>query len=212
MDYTVTNIGAGRTLTGSWSDVVYLSPDTVLDYSGRHPPWQGSTGFPPSRRVKATPGRFPPVLPEGISGDFYVIVADRQRIGRSPMSTRRTTCGVTALPGDHHAVAVSRPPARTLVAPPGGQAGQPVTVTWAVANTGAGIPAGRSVDRRTLPVDAMRRSTSGDARLGSLERAGPLPERRRRTPTRWKSILPELRVGDLLPPRERRHPERRLRT
>ncbi len=171
LEFTVSNGGAGATLTETWSDVVYLSPDTVLDYDAdirlaginRWSALAAGEGY--TRTIS-------PSLPEGISGDYYIIVRADSASAVADVNglnnVRRTAGPVT--------ISLSPPPdlrITSLGAPPAGQAGQPILITWEVENSGAGIPAGRTwFDGLYLSVDAV--VDNGDDRLATIGRNGPV--------------------------------------
>ncbi|HLB00220.1 MAG TPA: CARDB domain-containing protein, partial [Bacteroidota bacterium] len=169
--YTVTNTGGGTTLANSWLDIVYLSPDSVLDY-GYDMVLNRVDRVLPLAAGAAYTRTMSPVIPNGISGDYYVIVqADSagKVIDADPANNRRhTTTPVTITLTPSPDLSVSG-----VTAPSGGQAGQPLTVTWIVGNNGADMSAGRAwLDGLYLSADAT--VDNEDARLGSVERNGPL--------------------------------------
>jgi hypothetical protein len=171
IEYTVTNTGGGATLAGAWADVVYLSSDTALDYGSdirlaridRSSPLAAGESY--TRTVS-------PVLPDGVSGDYYVIVrADSASVvnDADPADNARSSAAPVA-------ITLSPTPdfrVTELAAPPAGSAGQPVVVSWTVSNFGAEAGAGRAwFDGIYLSADAA--ASSDDIRLGTVERTGPL--------------------------------------
>ncbi|HLF13353.1 MAG TPA: CARDB domain-containing protein [Bacteroidota bacterium] len=171
MEFTISNIGAGATLAGSWSDVVYLSSDTSLDYGSdiRLGRFDRSLPLPAGGSYTRTTS---PALPEGLSGNFYLFV---RTDSASAVSDANIANNKRRSPGQI-TISLSPSPDMRMVfvgAPPAGQAGQPIVITSTVDNAGADIPTGkRWFDGVYLSPDAV--VDYGDIRLATVERNGPL--------------------------------------
>ncbi len=135
VSWTVTNIGEAATLQTSWWDVAYLSEDQALDlgsdfYIGQY----SHTGAldPDSSYARTTQI----TLPDGISGDYYLIVRSDyfqqvDDVDRENNTTASTAIAIELTPPSDLDVADYQAPAE-------GNSGQPVEVHWTVENIGPG--------------------------------------------------------------------------
>jgi subtilase family serine protease len=133
VSYSVTNAGLGRTLKTTWTDLVYLSPDTlfslaymtILGYATRTNSLDPLESY--SRILSVQ-------LPQGISGNYYllVVVDTSNTVDSSPSNNRRAVpINVSATPLPDLMVTDL-----TLLDPP--VAGQPLRVRYIVHNNGVG--------------------------------------------------------------------------
>jgi subtilase family serine protease len=169
--WSVKNIGAGRTLTDTWDDAVYLSkykvfiPDSSIALDRCEHDGTLSAGMAYNRTLDIT-------VPEGLTGSYYVfIVADCAHV--SGDSTEANNTISTAQPVLVRLVSKPDLVVTSVRMDDSVYAGQPTMVRWTVLNSGAG-PA-----RTTEWYDGVFLSTSGqfDAnalKLESHNHQGPL--------------------------------------
>jgi len=134
--WAATNAGTGTTLAGAWSELVYLSVDTVLDGADY---FLGSTvhggtlvpGAGYSNGLGAG-------IPNGFSGVYHVIVVTDPDGSTGDIDLSNNTRASAAT------VSVRLQPAPDLVVsgfavPPGVTSGQSLVASWTVANMGEGV-------------------------------------------------------------------------
>ena len=142
LNWNVENSGQGATLESSWQDRVYLSADSILDHSAD----QVMADF--SRSGSLQPGQsyqrdISHNLPNGFSGDFYVIV-ETDASGAVSDIDRSNNLVVSVMPL-HIALAPS--PDLTITSlslPDSADAGQPLLVAYIVENHGDGALTGQN--------------------------------------------------------------------
>ncbi|ERN43113.1 hemolysin-type calcium-binding repeat protein [Rubidibacter lacunae KORDI 51-2] len=135
VSYGVTNFGATATLDANWSDAVYLSSDSQLDPSSDlflgFVNRQGALDIGES--YTAT-GNF--TLPDGLSGDFFVIVQTDDSDGVFELDNDNNANGspsVTTITSEPADLLVSQVQALSSV-----EAGKSLLVAWQVLNQGIG--------------------------------------------------------------------------
>jgi hypothetical protein len=141
VQWTVQNVGNAATLVSSWIDALYISTDTTLNPTSatllaailRNDPLSAGQSY--TRNLSFT-------LPDGISGSYYVIVktdTGNQVSDSNPLNnTVHSNVPVS--------ITLSPPPdlqVESISIPPQTYAGQPVTISWTVQNTGAGAISGK---------------------------------------------------------------------
>ncbi|WP_270934322.1 CARDB domain-containing protein [Falsiroseomonas oryzae] len=169
VSWTVTNTGNGATSAPTWYDYVYLSLDTTLDVS------DPLLGFASNPSYLAVGGSYANsltfTLPQGISGTYHlIVVADGSHYvfeyGNEGDNTRSASVPVQLTPPPDLEVTSVTPP-------PQGFSGQPLNLTWTVANTGAGgTRATAWWDRVMLSADETL--GAGDVEIGRFRRNGQL--------------------------------------
>ncbi|QEG41240.1 CARDB domain-containing protein [Roseimaritima ulvae] len=168
VNFTVENYGASGTPNYSWIDAVYLSSDAVLDSNDLKLGDIGHYGALPDFGFYDVSHTF--VLPDGIQGEFYVLVHTDQRDVVFELDNENN---VRSGP----AITIQSLPADLIVsaagAPATGEAGKSVRVDYTVTNQGLGDTA---VTRWTDRVYASTDDTfSGDdILLGSFTHEGLL--------------------------------------
>lgn len=171
ISWTVTNLGAGRTLVSSWGEQVYLSTDDVLSTStdlrvlGTSHSGALDSGAAYTQNKQFT-------VPNGFSGDYYVLVVTAP--GGSGTGDVDLTNNTVASPAP---ITVDLTPAPDLAvssvqATGTPLAGQSIRVHWTVDNLGSGSP---------LPTDwtmsvylSQDPLLGGDLHLGSQAGGGSL--------------------------------------
>lgn len=171
VQFTILNIGAGKTIASKWDDAVYLSTDTLLN------PGQDSLLTVIRRQGVLDAGEsyirnLVVRLPEGVSGNFFCLVRT---------DTANDVSDSNVLNNLNHspstiAIALSPPPDLRVIsasAPTSAQAGQPMIVRWTVENNGSGQTLDSSWN------DAIYLSTDiyldpADTRLGTKKRSGAI--------------------------------------
>ncbi|MEI7831644.1 MAG: Ig-like domain-containing protein, partial [bacterium] len=169
--WTVTNLGTGPSVATSWRDQLYLSANTTLEPGTDilldtivH---TGALG------INATyTGSASVKLPQGISGPYYILVLTNcdgnvfESNTANNLGTNPTAMQVTlASPVDLVVTAAN--------APTSAYAGQPMTVTWTVTNTGTGTTDGdRWGDAIFLSKDQVFDAT--DTMIGVFDHVGVL--------------------------------------
>jgi subtilase family serine protease len=169
--YLVKNAGAGRPLTSSWDDVVYLSVDTVLT-AGTDILLERI-----ERREPLEPGQYyartlSPVLPDVPAGNYYILVKSDERETVNDANILNNT----GHPTERMFVNVLPPPdllpASVQFATPA-TGGQPLDIICTVSNAGAGATFQASwFDGFYLSTDQAFDSL--DIRLGTFNRKGIL--------------------------------------
>lgn len=177
LSYSVLNNGTSTATwnIGSWSDAVYLSLDTI---------WQPSDVVLTSTTISGGVGSgqtytrtLSVTIPYGVNGQFYLLLkADRNVQTNDPIAANnvRKILLTGQTPGSPGGGVVTLPnlsyPDFDITAfnvPSQGTAGQPVTITWSVANIGDSTAHGTSVlDRAYLSTDQT--ISTNDVVLGSL--------------------------------------------
>ncbi len=165
LTWTVTNTG-GATLPVAWTDVVYLSSDSVLDSSDV--PLTGQTrspiSLPPGGTYTANGGRLTPSTPGPY---FLILVADRHsQLAESNENNNQLVIPFTITAPDLRPTALGG----SGVAPSGSW----TALTWQVSNDG-GIATltGESQDRLYLSADAVLDGT--DTLLHVVPASGLVP-------------------------------------
>ncbi|MBI5475668.1 MAG: T9SS type A sorting domain-containing protein [Ignavibacteriales bacterium] len=136
VQFTVQNIGTGKTLATKWDDAVYLSVDTVLNVGVDslltvvHRMGALDVGESYTRDLSVR-------LPDGVSGNYYCLVradtgnavSDNNILNNIGYSTSMISVSLSPPPDLHVA---------SVIAPSEGQSGQPITVRWTIQNSGSG--------------------------------------------------------------------------
>ncbi len=193
VQFTVQNIGTGKTLATKWDDAVYLSTDTVFN------PGQDSLLTVVRRQGALDVGEsytrdLSVRLPDGISGNYYCLVRTDtgnavsdsdilNNLGYSPS----TIAIVLSPPPDLHVA--------SFLAPSNGQSGQPITVQWTIQNSGSGqtlVPSWN--DAIYLSSDIYLDPV--DTRLGTKTRNGVLPASQSYSDS-LEVVIPNYASGDL---------------
>lgn len=167
VSWTVRNNGNDPTVGSHWIDEVVLSLDQIDDPSDRvvgskehDGPLNGLSSYSDSLSVFA---------PQGLAGQYYVFVRTdrRNEIGESNENNNSALCGV---------IFSLTPPSDLVVsainAPPSGSPGEPITVSWTVANNGPNPAEGVWSDAVYLSSDQTW--DIGDALLGRQTQVGPV--------------------------------------
>lgn len=179
VSWTVANFGAGATVTGSWRDVVYLSPDQYLDpgsdyylgyfnHSGiLNPAGEPGDSYTQTKWIQ---------VPSGLSGPYYVfIVTDIN--GQLYEENDTGDAEENNVGFDGIAVQVEIPPPADLVVtdivvPATGTLGENVNIQWTVENQGDFQAQGSWRD--SLYISADTTWDIDDKYIGKVQRAGPL--------------------------------------
>ncbi|MGP0104360.1 CARDB domain-containing protein, partial [Rhodoblastus sp.] len=165
VSWVVANDGTASTGATSWTDQIYLSPTPALSY-GLHQAINGYLLASVPNASYLAPGdeysnSATVTIPKDLSGPFYiVVVSDQSAVGGSSQFT--VDLSPSAL------LQVTQ-----VEAPPGTFSGQPVTLSWTVANNG---PASTDVSSWS---DSVYLSTDGSfdsssILLGSVGHSGVL--------------------------------------
>lgn len=166
VSWEVSNVGGGATLADKWTDAVYLSTDNVLS---------PDTDVLLHRETRRTPlgagekytRDLSVVLPNGIAGDYYLLVRTDAE-GEAQDADPANNLGVVATP---IRITLSDPvdfDVADVTAPQTGVAGQPVTVVWTVQKRGAGQPSVSAwYDELYLSRDG--KIDANDTRLGAVQ-------------------------------------------
>ncbi len=137
VNYKVKNTGAGEAANQTWSDLVYLSTDRILDkqvdhYLGSVP---STTAVAPGQTYSGT-GTF--VVPVGLNGNYHIIVVPNG-LGSLPETDQEDNAGASNQATD---VQLTPPPDLqvTAIVRPGITAfsGQFYDFSWTVTNKGTG--------------------------------------------------------------------------
>jgi Subtilase family/SdrD B-like domain/CARDB/RTX calcium-binding nonapeptide repeat (4 copies) len=133
--WSVTNTGTGATTVPNWYDSVYLSLDSIIDDTDRllgyaiNPSYLDVNGsYTNSLTI---------TLPQGISGNYRFLVRTDAFNNLNELSGENDNIGVSSIT----AVTLTPPPDLQVVAvnaPSGALSGQPINLSWTVANQGEG--------------------------------------------------------------------------
>ena len=170
--WTVRNTGTVATRANQWRDAVYLSADQQFDPGfdrlvatlPRELPLPGGEAY--QRQVQVP-------LPNGLSGDYYVIVvADQEQ--RVQDNNRADNALAASAP-----IRITLSPSPdlridSLTTATQAFAGQPVTLEVWLSNGGAAVPA-EAVWYDAIYLSEDQALDDGDLRLATLERRGPVP-------------------------------------
>ncbi len=171
IQYSVKNIGTGNTTVSNWVDIIYLSADTTLNIYddifiarvNRFEPLISGAGY--ERNIN-------PNLPNGISGNYYLIVkCDSSNAAEDVNLTNNIKFTESKIQ-----ISLTPSPDLQLISanvPSGGQAGQPLVISWSVKNNASNIPPSQVWN------DAIYLSQNSvydpyDISLGSISNSGPL--------------------------------------
>ena len=178
--WTVSNEGFGPTASSSWTDAVYLSADATLETSG--------SGADTLLGTFTHTGNLAPVesytqtesvqLPYGISGPYYVFVVTDSGNNVFEHADSYDAEANNSLDDPTPVQITLPPPADLLVtsitASPAAS-GQPMTVSWTVANQGLGsTSAGPWSDQLVLSADNDLTTTADNTTLGTFVHTGSL--------------------------------------
>lgn len=165
--WTVTNNGSQATASGTWSDWLVLSRDSVFDPSDTVLAFQRRNGalgpganYSDSRTVS---------LPPGLTGDYRILViTDRH----NEVAESNEANNITSAP-----VVLQLPPPAELnitnITPPAAIAmGESASISWTVQNSSVNPAAGTWQDAVYLSTDQIW--DSGDIYIGRKERTGTL--------------------------------------
>lgn len=134
VDWVVRNIGAGGTGSSSWTDQVFLSPDTVLNLSldTRLGTVTALTALDSGQTYMQSEVF---TIPERMSGQFYVIVRTDRYRGITETDENNND-RITASPITINLPDLPDLQAQVLVVPPAAISGTKMEVGWTVENSG----------------------------------------------------------------------------
>ncbi|MBI5020006.1 MAG: T9SS type A sorting domain-containing protein [Ignavibacteriales bacterium] len=136
MQYTIQNIGTGKTLAPKWDDAVYLSEDSILNVGVDsiltvvRRMGALDIGESYSRDISVR-------LPDGVSGNYYILV--RNDTGNAVNDSN--ILNNLRFSSSMISIALSPPPdlhVASFTTPSEGRSGQPITVRWTIQNSGSG--------------------------------------------------------------------------
>ena len=135
--WRVRNQGTDATNRVSWLDSIYLSSDEVLDTFDTQLGLISHSGAIAADRTYINTARVE--LPDGISGDYYILVRADQEDGVYEYLFEENNLGVSG-----ETIAVTRKPdpdlqITSLTVPETVQAGETYTISWELTNSGEGI-------------------------------------------------------------------------
>jgi len=177
IEWNVQNISSVSTLDSSWFDAVYLSTD--LNWNKNNDifveEWMEMGPLPAGNsynKIKTFN------LPDGVSGDYYLLLVTDHTDQNYDINLTNNykaptdTNGVTQI--TH--ISLTPPPDLEITAfnvPGQGSAGQPISVSWTVTNSGTGsTTAGTWLDKIYLSTDAT--IGASDVSIGAVTRIGDL--------------------------------------
>ena len=163
--WTVGNAGEAAA-TGSWTDTVYLSPETSLG-AGATP--LAYIAESQTVAVGSTyTGTTTVTLPDVADGTYYFIVLANSNYALWEYNRLSNNTGAST------AVSVGHPnlTASSLTAPPSAESSSSIDVQWTVTNTGSRDATGTWADRIYLSQDET--TGSGARLLGEVDHMGPL--------------------------------------
>lgn len=169
--YTVLNSGADSTRSGSWSDAVYLSRNTVLDATGDlYLTSFGHSGdiAPDDQYIKNTSVS----IPVGVSGDWYLLVKADSNNQVWEGSGEGNNVGYSAMPL-HFITHQPDLSVLTTTAPTVAFSGSNIELTWQTKNVGDVAAAGSWNDTVYLSADATI-NPAGDRVIGTFPHTGGL--------------------------------------
>jgi hypothetical protein len=173
IEWTAANYGAGATTTGSWSDAVYLSTDTILDTSSDIS--LGKIGHSGALDVDASYTQNSSLaIPNGMSGQYYVCIKtdSYNQVYEGVWEGNNVLCSASPVE-----VIFSTPPNLQVIsvsAPASASTGEVISLSWTVGNAGLGSTVSTFwYDKIYLSQDAVL-NTSSDRYLGSSSHSGGL--------------------------------------
>ena len=170
VEWTVINTGTGATNAPIWYDAVYLSLDTTLDETDV---WLGTAANPSYLGVgESYASSLTVTLPRGIDGNYYFLVKTDIYTSVFEGGNENDNLGVGA-PTQVHLTPPPDLQVASVQAPTQGFSGQPLTLTWQVANDGLG----RTLETAWYDGVYMSNDTTldaGDTFLGQLYHSGSL--------------------------------------
>jgi parallel beta-helix repeat protein len=175
IQWEVENIGQGATLAPFWYDGVFLSKDTIynefVDLFIADFPQYGPIASGANYMEQQTI-----TLPNGVSGDFYLLLAsDHSLVEENTKLTRDMDLSNNFVSAP---IKISLTPSpdlqvTTIKTPTQGISGQPISISWTVGNEGVGpTEGGQWVDRIYLSTDF--KVDKNDAILGTFNHSGNL--------------------------------------
>ena len=165
--WSVKNEAPFGTIATSWRDQIYLSDDAVLDPFDELLLAVYQRGALDRFGAYTLTHEIP--LPDGISGNYHLILAvdgaeqtsDNNRLN----NTQAISLTISLTPPPDLGVAFVAPPTELI-------AGQPITLSWSVQNSGSGAAEPEWIDRVYLSADTV--IDYRDRRLGYYKRHSPL--------------------------------------
>jgi RHS repeat-associated protein len=170
IQWMVKNVGNGATSSPNWSDVVYLSLDSIYDSTDIHL----GTAINPSylNAGDSYVNSLNVALPRGLNGNYYFLVKtdinnnvfENDKEGDNFGAANSTNISLTP-PPDFQVTSVTTPSQ--------GFSGQPLSISWTISNNGPGKnPETNWYDQVFLSDDETL--DAGDRNLGSFYRSGTL--------------------------------------
>ena len=184
VEWVVTNVGTGPTSAPVWYDAVYLSTDDVLDAQDVYLGAAANASY--LNPGESYAGSLAVALPRGISGPYRFLV----QTDSTNYVYEHTAEDDNVRAGAATAVQLTPPPdlrVAAVNAPTQAFSGQPMSLTWTVANAGPGRTVESSwADAVYLSADAVL--DAGDRLLGAFGRDGALTAGADYTPTRTVTL------------------------
>ncbi len=166
VEWTVTNLGPGRTAVESWHDRIYLSADDTLEFE------EDSLLYDYTRTAALEPtGDYYAetvgvVMPDGFSGEYYLFV-----VTDADDAVFEDTLEDNNSAFDYVSITLTPPPdlqVTQFIVPDSGLAGFPINIQWGVGNFGEGTTGAGSWKEQVFLSTDTTHDVSGDTLLYSL--------------------------------------------